>query len=88
MSTATEERVEVIVDVDLNATVRCTTSQKPCGREAVWAFAHGCGNELTACDRHREQMDRLVRVWSLTGSFAACYFCDAPLPTPIPWRAL
>jgi hypothetical protein len=85
---APEADERVVVDVDLDATVPCTTATRPCSAEAVWAFAHTCGQELTACAAHRHSFDMLAQTFIASGATAACYFCRVDLPSPVPWRAL
>jgi hypothetical protein len=76
-----EERVEVILDVDLDAEVMCNAPR--CERVAHWGHhCTGCGAPWIACNPHREITD------GRNHGLLTCRVCGAWVPAPIPWLPL
>jgi hypothetical protein len=90
MTADVDERVEVILDVDLDAKVPCTVWAGPCDREAVWAsMCRACRTEWTACDDHRRKTDYEGLIhFQYQGRTPNCSRCRAPMPIPAEWRPL
>jgi hypothetical protein len=89
VSTATDERVAL--EVDLDASVPCNYLEPPdplCSHPAEWVYrCPGCRYAWLHCTGHRASSDRFEATIP-DGLILECMTCETELPIPAPWRAL
>jgi len=88
VSTATEERADVVeLVVDLDADVICN-APRGCDRVAEWVYyCPACRDPWLACSWHRMAQDVHLAT-NPPFILPACSKCEADLPRVIPWRPL